>query len=431
MTSLYEDLTWRGLVNQATDPTLGKVLETPLTFYCGFDPTSDSLHLGSLLPLVTMRRLQMRGHFPLFLVGGATGMIGDPSGKSAERVLLTTEVVNKNIEGIKKVAAKFLSFDGKSAAKIVNNIDWTGGLSCIDFLRDVGKHFSVNMMLGKESVKGRLENRDQGISYTEFSYMILQAYDFYHLQKASGCNLQIGGSDQWGNITAGIDLIRRMHAASGEEESHARVYGLTWPLVTKSDGTKFGKSESGNVWLDGVRTTPYQFYQYLLQTPDSDVIRYLKFFSFKTREEIEKLEKLIETQPEKREAQRELARELTTMVHGAHEVTAVENASQALFGGDLKSMSAQSLRDAFQEAPRTEKARAVLSAGVPLIDLLVETQLCQSKGAARKDIQSGGIYLNNERISDVALSLGAANLLADSLFVIRKGKKTYHLVFFV
>lgn len=428
--SLHDELSWRGLVYQETDPGLAKALEKPLTFYVGFDPTSDSLHLGSMLPLVTMKRLQQYGHKPLFLVGGATGMIGDPSGKTQERVLLTREAISQNVSGIRKVAERFLTFQGPTAATIVNNMDWIGAMSCIDFLRDVGKHFSVNMMLGKESVKGRLESRDHGISYTEFSYMILQSYDFYHLQKEFDCNLQLGGSDQWGNITAGIDLIRRMHAAEGEEKVHSQVYGLTWPLVMKTDGTKFGKSEAGNVWLDGVRTTAYQFYQYLLQTPDADVIRFLKFFSFRSKPEIEALENLVKTQPEKREAQRELARELTAMVHGPSEVTAVETASLALFSGDLKSLSAGQVKDAFQEAPRTEKTKSALASGIALVDLLVETQLCQSKGAARKDIQSGGIYVNNERVGDAAASLNESDLLAGSTIVLRKGKKTYHLVVF-
>lgn len=445
--SLYDELEWRGILYQTTDPAgLKAALAKPLTFYCGFDPTADSLHIGNLLPVLTMRRLQLHGHRPLYLAGGATGLIGDPSGKTQERVLLDTNVVAKNIAGQRKIAEKFLLFNesapGQYAAthdnpkilpaKTVNNIDWIGGMSAIDFLRDVGKHFTVNMMLGKESVKGRLESRDHGISYTEFSYMILQAYDFYHLQKREGCNLQIGGSDQWGNITAGIDLIRRMHAAAGEETAHSQTFGLTWPLVTKSDGSKFGKSEAGNVWLDGVRTTPYQFYQYLLQTPDADVMKFIKLFSFKSKAEIEALEKQVQTDPAARAAQKELARELTTLVHGAAEVQAVEAASGALFGGgDLSTMSKDQLLGAFTEAPKTQKAKSALgSAGIVLIDLLTETGLCGSKGAARKDIEGGGININNQRVDDVKKMVTSSDLLHGSILVLRKGKKNYHIVVF-
>ncbi|MBL7714737.1 MAG: tyrosine--tRNA ligase [Bdellovibrionales bacterium] len=427
--SLYDELEWRGILYQVTDPSLKDRMKSPMTFYVGFDPTSDSLHLGSLLPVVTMKRFQQAGHRPLFLVGGATGLIGDPSGKTQERVLLTPETVQTNINGIRKVAERFLDFSGPHATKIVNNIDWIGGMGAIAFLRDVGKHFTVNMMLGKDSVKGRLESRDHGISYTEFSYMILQSYDFYHLQKTENCHLQMGGSDQWGNITAGIDLIRRMNAAEGEEVAHAHVFGLTWPLVTKSDGTKFGKSEAGNVWLDGVRTTAYQFYQYLLQTPDSDVIRFLKLFSFKSKAEIEALEKQVQTDPAARAAQKELARELTELVHGKAEVQGVEAASGALFGGgDLSGMSLSALKTAFAEAPATKKER--LSGEVPLIDLLVETGLCSSKGAARKDLEGGGIYLNQVRVEDVKKVIQTTDLLHGQMVVLRKGKKNYHLVFF-
>jgi tyrosyl-tRNA synthetase len=380
-----------------------------------------------------MRRLQLAGHSPIFLVGGATGMIGDPSGKTQERVLLTRETIEKNSLGMRAVVSRFLSFEpspGIRPARFMNNGDWIGALSCIEFLRDVGKHFSVNMMLAKESVKGRIESREHGISYTEFSYMILQSYDFYHLHRAEGCVLQVGGSDQWGNITAGIDLIRRMHAADptqGESEP-AAAYGMTWPLVKKADGTKFGKSEAGNIWLDASRTSPYQFYQYLLQTPDADVARFLRYFSFRPRSEIEALEELVRTQPEKREAQRALARELTALVHGEDELRSVERATEALFGDELRSLSAAELRDVFREAPLTRKPRTALSDGVALIDLLVEAGLCTSKGAARKEIQGGGIYVNNQRVGDPNARLTGDDALNDAITVLRRGKKSYHLV---
>lgn len=426
-TELANDLKWRGLSYQATDTDLAKLLTKSESFYCGFDPTSDSLHLGSLLPLLTMKRFQQHGYRPLFLVGGATGMIGDPSGKTQERVFLSEEQLTKNVAGIKKVALKFLEFKDSGAVKaaeIVNNFDWIGKMSAIDYLREAGKYFTVNHMMGKESVRARLEDREHGISYTEFSYMILQAYDFYHLNEKSKCALQIGGSDQWGNITAGIDLIRK--------KSSKEANGITWPLVTKSDGTKFGKSESGNIWLDPEKTSPYQFYQYLLQIPDADIGTFLKFFSFKTHAEIEALEALVKSAPEKREAQKALAAELTTLVHGADELAKVENATQALFkggqaGAGTAALDADALEGALSEAPRTQIKKSELDQ-MTLIDLLVLTKLSDSKGMARKDIQGGGINLNQERVTDISLVIKLDMLVGGRLLVLRKGKKTFHVV---
>jgi tyrosyl-tRNA synthetase len=426
---LYSDLEYRGIVKQVTDPGLeGALGQTRLTLYCGFDPTSDSLHVGSLLPLLTLRRFQRAGHRVIAVVGGATGMIGDPSGKSAERSLLTYEQVERNKEGIAKVIARFLELEGPDAAMIANNAEWFRGLSYIDFLRDIGKHFTINHMMAKESVRARLEDREHGISYTEFSYMLLQSYDFYHLYKEQGCRLQIGGSDQWGNITAGIELIRRMGAT--EDNDELGVFGLTHPLVTKADGTKFGKTEQGTIWLDPTKTSPYQFYQFLIQTADADVMTYLKFFTFLSRAELESLEESVRKEPEKREAQRALARELTKLVHGEAELARSEKATQALFGTEIRELDGPTLLQVFSGAPSSEQSRAKIEAGYPLIDALVDTGLCASKGAARKDLAGGGIYVNNARASDPMAQLKSGDLIAGSYVVLRKGKKNYSLLSF-
>jgi tyrosyl-tRNA synthetase len=421
--NLFEDLKWRGIVKDMTSPLLKDALEKPLTLYCGFDPTSDSLHLGSLLPLLTMRRFQLAGHHPIAVVGGATGMIGDPSGKSQERSLLSEADLKKNLAGITGVISKFLDLKGKNAAKVKNNADWFK-MSYIDFLREVGKHFTVNYMMQKESVRARLEDREHGISYTEFSYMLLQSFDYLNLYEKEGCTLQIGGSDQYGNITAGIELIRRMKAIEGDE----KVFGLTHPLVTKADGTKFGKTESGNIWLDPKKTSPYQFYQFFIQTADADVIQYLKFFSFRTHEEINQLESSLKSEPEKRAAQVALARELTQMVHGESELIKAEQATQALFGAEIKTLDEDSFLQIFKGAPSTKKPKSSLD--LPIVDALVESGLCNSKGNARKDVTAGGIYLNNERISDPAFILKSEHLIAGSFMVLRKGKKNYHVFSF-
>ncbi len=428
------DLEARGLVKQTTSPELGATLDAhPLTLYCGFDPTSDSLHVGSLLPLLTLKRFQDAGHRVVAVVGGATGMIGDPSGKSQERNLLDETAIARNLAGIRKVIERFLKLDGANPAIVVNNGDWFRDMSYIRFLRDVGKHFTVNHMLAKESVRARLEDREHGISYTEFSYMLLQAYDFYHLHQAEGCRLQVGGSDQWGNITAGVELIRRMHFVehgASAEEAAPEVFGLTWPLLTKSDGTKFGKTEAGAVWLTADRTSAYQFHQYFLQTTDTDVISLLKQLSFLPLSEITTIEEQMKLAPEKREAQHRLADELTRLVHGEAEWARALKASKALFSEDVRGLDEATLLSVFSGAPSTRVAQARLQDGIPLIDLLAESGLCASKGAARKEIQGGGVYLNNERITDLLARVENSHLIAGRFVVLRRGKKTHQLVDF-
>jgi tyrosyl-tRNA synthetase len=394
---LYRELTARGLINQVTDQQLATKLDRdPLTLYCGFDPTADSLHIGSLLPLLTLRRFQDHGHRPIAVVGGSTGMIGDPSGKSNERQLLDNEQLAKNLAGIRAVISRFLDCDGPQGARIVNNGDWFNNIRAIDFLRDVGKHFTINHMVAKESVRSRLEDPDRGISYTEFSYMLLQAYDFHYLHREHSCTLQIGGSDQWGNITAGCELIRRTHAAHQPSQSTPpAVYGLTFPLITKSDGTKFGKSESGTVWLDKKYTSPYAFYQFFIRSADQDVIKLLKYLTFVSLEEIAALETAVTQEPEKRLAQRRLAEEMCRFVHGEEELRKVQMASQALFGTEIRHLSKETLREILHDAPTTTLSRESLADGMPLIDILANAQILPSKGAARKEIAGGGIYVNN------------------------------------
>lgn len=427
---LYRDLEARGILKQITDPELEKALaQSSLTLYAGFDPTSDSLHLGSLLPLLTLRRFQLAGHTPIAVVGGATGMIGDPSGKSQERSLLDDAQIERNLSGISAVISRFLDFEGPHAARVVNNADWFKGFSYIHFLRDIGKHFTVNHMMAKESVRARLEDREHGLSYTEFSYMLLQAFDFYHLHKNSGCTLQIGGSDQWGNITAGIELIRRIGAAEGGSTSEKPAYGLTHPLVSKADGTKFGKTEAGAIWLDPKKTSPYAFYQFFIQTADADVMNFVKFFTFISLDEIAVLEESVKKEPEKRLAQLTLAKDVTKLVHGESELARVEKASQALFGSAIRELDERTLLDVMGGAPSTKKAKSQLGT-YTLIDALVDSQLCASKGAARKEIAGGGIYVNNERATDPATNLKPSDLIAGNYVVLRKGKKTYHLLSF-
>ena len=382
---LFEELEKRGLVYQKTSENLRDVLETPRVFYCGFDPTSDSLHIGSLLPLLTMRRLQLKGHRPLFLLGGATAMIGDPSGKSGERVLMDSETIESNSQGLFKNASKILDFKGENPARLINNRDWIMPCGFIEFLRDVGKHFPVKAMLARDSVKSRIENREQGISYTEFSYMLLQAFDFYHLKQTHQCDLQIGASDQWGNITAGVELIRRLQ---GDSQSKDSVFGFTFPLVTKSDGTKFGKTESGNIWLSPERTSPYRFYQFFLGLSDDEILRLFPFFSLKPLEEIEDIEKRFKKETHKRLAQKELAEELTTLIHGEEEFKKAMKSSQTLFLGDLKSLDKETLLESFGEIPSvTFRKEEIVKKN--LVELLVGSGLCSSKSAARRDIQSG------------------------------------------
>jgi tyrosyl-tRNA synthetase len=418
--NLIEDLRWRGLLADCTDlDALAKRLgEGPLALYCGFDPTGDSLHVGHLMGQLTLRRFQLAGHHPIALAGGATGMIGDPSGKSAERNLLTREQLAHNVASIKVQLARLLDFNAAAnPARLVDNADWTAPISYLDFLRDVGKFFSLNVMLAKDSVKSRMEG-DAGISYTEFSYQLLQAYDFYHLRKAHNCELQIGGSDQWGNITAGTDFIRKKLGVS--------AWGWTFPLITKTDGTKFGKTEGGAVWLDPKKTSPYKFYQFFVNTEDAKVSEYLRKFTFLSRGEIEELETKHAANPGAREAHRALARAVTALVHGTDALAAALKASEILFGGTLDGVTEEIFRDVVGEVPTKEVEAAKLAApGAALTDLLVHAGLCPSKGQARKDIEGGGIYVNNVRIADIARAVTTADLLFGQHLLLRKGKRTY------
>ena len=418
--NLIEDLRWRGLLADCTDlDALAKRLsEGPLALYCGFDPTGDSLHVGHLMGQLTLRRFQLAGHHPIALAGGATGMIGDPSGKSAERNLLTREQLAHNVASIKGQLARLLDFDAAgNPARLVDNADWTAPISYLDFLRDVGKFFSLNVMLAKDSVKSRMEG-DAGISYTEFSYQLLQAYDFYHLRKAFNCELQIGGSDQWGNITAGTDFIRKKLGVP--------AWGWTFPLITKADGTKFGKTEGGAVWLDSKKTSPYKFYQFFVNTEDAKVGEYLRKFTFLARAEIEDLEAKHAANPGAREAHRALARAVTALVHGDEALAAALKASEILFGGSLDGVTEELFSDVVGEVPTKEVEREKLAApGAALTDLLVHSGLCPSKGQARKDIEGGGIYLNNVRVAEAARAVTAADLLFGQHLLLRKGKRSY------
>jgi tyrosyl-tRNA synthetase len=418
--TILEDLTWRGLLADCTDlPALTQRLASgPVTLYCGFDPTADSLHVGHLVGQLTLRRFQLAGHSPIALAGGATGMVGDPSGKSAERNLLTREQLAHNVACIKRQLARLLDFDrAGNAARLVDNADWTAPIGLLDFLRDVGKHFSLNVMLAKDSVKSRLAG-DTGISFTEFSYQLLQANDFYHLRQTFGCELQIGGSDQWGNITAGTDLIRKKLGAS--------AWGWTFPLITKADGTKFGKTEGGSVWLDPQKTSPYRFYQFFVNTEDTKVSEYLRKFTFLSRPEIEALEARHAPNPGAREAHKALAREVTQLVHGAAALAAAVKASEILFGGSLDGVTEEIFNDVVGEVPTKDFESAKLAApGASLLDVLVHAGLCPSRGQAKKDLEGGGIYLNNARIAEPSRAVTANDLLFGKYLLLRKGKRTY------
>ena len=414
MTDLLDDLKWRGLIAQTTDEkALREALKKPITLYVGFDPTAPSIHVGNLVVLFVLRRFQLAGHKPLPLVGGATGLVGDPSGKNEERTLNTTDVVAQWVDRIKKQLSKFMDFDSKTnPAVMVNNLDWTAPMSAIEFLRDIGKHFSVNQMLNKDAVSTRLEK--DGISYTEFSYQVLQSMDYLELYRRYNCILQIGGSDQWGNITAGLDLIRRVESGS--------AHALTVPLLTKADGTKFGKTAGGSVWLDPEMTSPYAFFQYWLNSDDKDVINFLKVFSFKTREEIEALEKSHNENPGEREAHRELARELTSLVHSPEIAKRVEDAARALFGqGDLTELDETTLAGALSELPRVQ-----VKSGQEIptwVDLLAATGVVDSKSAARRIVKEGGAYLNNEKVAAEDFRLEKSHFLCGKYAVLRKGKR--------
>ncbi|HGZ8774964.1 TPA: tyrosine--tRNA ligase [Staphylococcus aureus] len=413
---LIEDLKWRGLIYQQTDEQGIEDLlnKEQVTLYCGADPTADSLHIGHLLPFLTLRRFQEHGHRPIVLIGGGTGMIGDPSGKSEERVLQTEEQVDKNIEGISKQMHNIFEFGTDHGAVLVNNRDWLGQISLISFLRDYGKHVGVNYMLGKDSIQSRLEH---GISYTEFTYTILQAIDFGHLNRELNCKIQVGGSDQWGNITSGIELMRRMY---GQTDG----YGLTIPLVTKSDGKKFGKSESGAVWLDAEKTSPYEFYQFWINQSDEDVIKFLKYFTFLGKEEIDRLEQSKNEAPHLREAQKTLAEEVTKFIHGEDALNDAIRISQALFSGDLKSLSAKELKDGFKDVPQVTLSNDTTN----IVEVLIETGISPSKRQAREDVNNGAIYINGERQQDVNYALAPEDKIDGEFTIIRRGKKKYFMV---
>lgn len=419
---LIKDLQERGLINQMTDEEgLKKHLANEqVTLYCGFDPTADSLHIGHLLPVLMLKRFQTAGHRPIALVGGGTGMIGDPSGRSTERQLNSADVVKGYSERIKEQLAKILNFDeGENAAVARNNHEWLSQMTIIDFLRDTGKHFGINYMLAKDSVESRIE---QGISFTEFTYMILQSLDFQKLHEKENCTLQIGGSDQWGNITAGLELLRR--SAAGESEVEA--YGLTVPLITKADGSKFGKTAGGAIWLDPEKTSPYEFYQFWINADDRDVIRFMKYFTFLSLDEIAELEKEVETQPEKRVAQRRLAEEMTKIVHDEQALEQAERISAALFSGDIKALSGAEIEQGFKDVPTYHSEVQEPQ----LLDLLVDAGISSSKRQAREDIGNGAVYINGERNQDVKHTINEADRIEDQFTIIRRGKKKYFLIRF-
>ncbi|HLK50320.1 MAG TPA: tyrosine--tRNA ligase [Bryobacteraceae bacterium] len=417
----FEELRWRGFIEAVTSEDIDAYLaEARRTIYVGFDASADSLHLGNLIPVMALAHAQRNGHRPLILVGGGTGLIGDPSGKTAERTLLTLEQARENSAAIRAQLSRFFDLSSDDRALLLNNADWLAPLNLIEFLRDTGKHFSVNEMIKRDSVRMRLEEREHGISYTEFSYMLLQAYDFFHLYQHHGCSIQMGGRDQWGNILSGKELIRRVLGRRAE--------GITFPLLTTSTGKKFGKTEEGAVWLDPKRTSPYQMYQYWLQTADADVGRYLRLFTFLDRNRITELETDLAAQPEKRQAQRVLAAECTGVVHGREVVAGVEAVSRILFSASDEIPHAQTVSMLAAEVPVTELARHELTHGIGLPELLVRTRLSESKGAARKLIESGGVYVNNRRESDARKTIAAADLAWPGALLLRSGKKNYHLV---
>ncbi|GAB6409526.1 tyrosine--tRNA ligase [Bacillus cereus] len=414
---ILQDLEFRGLINQQTDAEgLEQLLEKEsVKLYCGFDPTADSLHIGHMLPVLMLRRFQLAGHQPIALVGGGTGMIGDPSGKKAERTLNTKDTVAYYTESIKNQLSNFLEFENvENPATMANNYDWLGNLDVISFLRDIGKNFGLNYMLAKDTVASRLET---GISFTEFSYMILQSYDFLNLYQHHNCRLQIGGSDQWGNITAGLELIRK-------SEEDAKAFGLTIPLVTKSDGTKFGKTEGGAIWLDPEKTTPYEFYQFWINTDDRDVVKYLKYFTFLSHEEILELEKQVAEAPEKRAAQKALGAEMTKLVHGEEALEQAIKISVALFSGSVAELTASEIEQGFKDVPSVERT----AEDTVLIDLLVESKISPSKRQAREDVTNGAIYVNGERTQALDYVVTEKDRIEGKFTIIRRGKKKYFLI---
>jgi len=418
--NVYDEFKWRGLIYDSTEGLSEVLASQKVTAYIGFDPSAPSLHIGNLLTVVGLMRLQHFGHTPIAVAGGGTGLIGDPSFRAHERPLMTKEEVNANVEAIKEQLSRFLDFGSKTnPAILVNNADWLTTVSLTDFLRDVGKHFSVNTMIAKESIKRRLEQ--EGISFTEFSYVLLQSFDYLMLYEKYNCTLQMGGSDQWGNITAGIDLIRRVHGA--------QVHGLVFPLLTMTSGVKFGKTESGAVWLDANQTSPYHFYQYWFNTDDRDVITHLKYLTLLSRSEIEELAESVASQPERREAQKKLAQEVTRLVHGDRALRKAEQATRVLFGEEVKNLNLQDLLDIFAEAPSVEIGSSHFSGdGMTLVDLVTSTGMAKSKGEARRVIEGGGVYLQNVRVTDTKRTISRQDAIEGRAFILRKGQKEYRLV---
>jgi tyrosyl-tRNA synthetase len=420
MNDFLNDLRWRGLLHDTTDlAELSEHLKQPRRVYAGFDPSGDSLTIGNLVPLLLLRRFQLAGHTPVVVMGGGTGLVGDPSGKDAERQLLSSEQVAQNVQAQRPIFDNVLNFEGEHAAILVNNLDWLSRLGFLEVLRDTGKHFAVNMMIQKDSIKSRLEQRDQGISYTEFSYMILQAYDFLWLYQNRGVTLQVGGSDQWGNVVAGIDLVRRVERKT--------AFGLTHPLVTKSDGGKFGKTEAGAVWLTPKYTSAYAFFQFWLNTPDADVERYLKLFTFLSRPELEQLMARHQNDPGQREAQRALAEEVTRVVHGEVMYQEAQAASMALFSGEVSRLSEVLLSEVFGNVPSTSHLRTLLAdPGLGVVELLLRAAVAKSKRAAREFLDAGAISINGKRV-DQSFVLTEHHLLHDKMVLIRRGRKTWHV----
>ena len=411
MMNIFQEFQWREVVKDYTNDAEKHLAENKVTAYIGFDPTAASLHVGSLLPIMCLARLQKFGHFPIAIVGGGTGMIGDPSGKSTERQLLTLHKLEDNLQGIKKQLSRFLDFEAKeNPAKIINNADWLFSITMMDFLRDIGKHFTTNYMRSKDSVKKREEN---GLSFTEFSYMLLQAYDYFILNEKHSCTLQMGGSDQWGNIVAGIYLIGK--------KAGNQAYGLTFPLVTSSTGLKFGKTESGTIWLDANLTSPYKFYQFWFNTDDNDVIRYLKYFSWLDKNEIDELENETKQNPGQRKAQKILAEEVTKSVHGIELLNKAKFASKILFGGAMKGLSANEIKDIFDDVPSSNMSiEDILKGQTNIVDLLTLNQIITGKGEARRLIDNGGIYMNNKKVSQSDLVIKKEHLIEEKYIIVRK-----------
>jgi tyrosyl-tRNA synthetase len=418
---VYSDFEWREMVYEGTEGVRDVLARERVTCYIGFDPTASSLHVGSMLPLMALSRMQRFGHSPIAIAGGGTGMVGDPSGKTQERQLLSLEQIEENLVGIRAQMEKFLDFEAPSnPARIVNNADWLATIGLMTFLRDVGKHFTVNSMLARESVRRRIESED-GISYTEFTYSLLQAFDFLTLFDRYGCTLQLGGSDQWGNIVSGADLIRKLRGA--------KAHGLVMPLVTTSSGVKFGKTEAGTVWLDASRTSPFRFYQFWLNTPDADALRYLKFFTFLGQDQVAALARELESAPERRETQRTLAREVTRMLHGQAAVERAELASSLLFAEEIATLKVGEVLEVFDDVPSTEMGQEAFAGdGVAIADLLVKTGLAASKGEAMRLVKNGGVYLNNRRLTNERERVTAGQAIAGQVFLVRKGQRQNHLV---